>query len=33
MWNKVIDDKTRTALLEEAGFFHSDPGTDACIPR
>ena len=26
MWNKVIDDKTRTALLEEAGFFH-----DTCL--
>ena len=26
MWNEVIDDKTRTALLEEAGFFH-----DTCL--
>ena len=26
MWNKVIDDKTRTVLLEEAGFFH-----DTCL--
>ena len=26
MWNKVIDNKTRTALLEEAGFFH-----DTCL--
>ena len=26
MWNKVIDDKTCIALLEEAGFFH-----DTCL--
>ena len=26
MWNEVIDDKTRTVLLEEAGFFH-----DTCL--